>query len=74
MTKAKKKVCRHCKEVFLSEKPKEKFCNECRMLRLLKHCKDLRLVEIQRKQYNERHGLSLTYGQFVGMLEDINND
>lgn len=46
-------------------------CDECRYLLRAKRCKSIKIVEKFREEYNSKHGVYKSYGQFVVMLDMI---
>ena len=50
---------------------KSGICEECQYLLRAKRSKNIAIVEKFRKDYNQKHGVCKSYGQFVAMLDLI---
>lgn len=46
-------------------------CEECIYLLRAKKSKNISVIEKFRADYNARHGVWVTYGQFVGLIDNI---
>ncbi len=50
---------------------KSGICEECQYLLRAKRSKNIAIIEKFRKDYNAKHGVYKSYGQFVAMLDLI---
>ena len=70
MAKAKRKQC-GCGEQYEPQHNKDNICPVCRYYLRALHSKDVHFVERLRREYIEKYGRHISYGQFIVKLEQI---
>ena len=64
-----KKYCPECEKQIRRERSRKCMAKK----RAKTNIKSLSEIERERRAYNEEHGTCLTYGQYVNMIEGVNN-
>lgn len=69
--------CAECKKVFRNPNENERFCPECKKIREKKKprkkpTKSLYQITKDLEKYNKTHGTSLTYGEYVSLVDKQN--
>ena len=70
MAKDKRKQC-GCGELYEPQHNKDNICPVCRYYLRALHSKDVHFVERLRREYIEKYGRHISYGQFIVKLEQI---